>query len=90
MKSFRKKGDSQCHLGKSGNIFHAETNCPEVGKEDWEDDEPRGLVLPRYLHDFDQLFDKSPTENGSKTLEDLDMEDKIKGTEDHAYDMTSF
>eukprot|EP00434_Breviolum_minutum_P008953 symbB.v1.2.007888.t1/scaffold489.1/size197246/6 len=35
-----------------------------VGKEDWEDDEPRGLVLPRYLHDFDQLFDKSPTENG--------------------------
>ncbi|CAJ1371245.1 unnamed protein product [Effrenium voratum] len=27
-----------------------------VGKEDWEDDEPRGLVLPRYLHDLDQLF----------------------------------
>ena len=22
----------------------------QVGKDDWEDDEPRGLVLPKYLH----------------------------------------
>lgn len=27
-----------------------------VGKEDWEDDEPRGLDLPSYLHDFSNLF----------------------------------
>ncbi|CAE8704336.1 unnamed protein product, partial [Polarella glacialis] len=27
-----------------------------VGKENWEDDEPRGLTLPSYLHDFGELF----------------------------------
>ncbi|CAE7258529.1 unnamed protein product, partial [Symbiodinium pilosum] len=33
-----------------------------VGKDDWEDDEPRGLVLPKYLHDFDLLFPKEQVE----------------------------
>ncbi|CAK0882175.1 unnamed protein product [Prorocentrum cordatum] len=27
-----------------------------VGQEEWEDDEPRGLELPSYLHDFSELF----------------------------------
>lgn len=27
-----------------------------VGKEDWDEDEPRGLDLPAYLHDFTKLF----------------------------------
>lgn len=27
-----------------------------VGKEGWEDDEPRGLAWPSYLHNFDELF----------------------------------
>jgi len=31
-----------------------------VGKEDWEDDEPRGLSLPSYLHDFARLFPVPP------------------------------
>lgn len=27
-----------------------------VGKRDWDDDEPRGIELPMYLHDFGKLF----------------------------------
>eukprot|EP00928_Gymnodinium_smaydae_P045745 TRINITY_DN30454_c0_g1_i3.p1 TRINITY_DN30454_c0_g1~~TRINITY_DN30454_c0_g1_i3.p1 ORF type:complete len:841 (+),score=162.46 TRINITY_DN30454_c0_g1_i3:53-2575(+) len=27
-----------------------------LGKEDWEDEHPRGLVLPEYLKDFSELF----------------------------------
>jgi len=31
-----------------------------VGKEDWEDEESRGLDLPSYLHDFGRLFPVPP------------------------------
>ncbi|CAL1128114.1 unnamed protein product [Cladocopium goreaui] len=49
-----------------------------VGKEDWDDDEPRGLVLPRYLHDFDKLFEKDVA-NGSKSpLADTEMQCEVE------------
>jgi hypothetical protein len=38
-----------------------------VGKDSYEDDEPRVLALPSYLHDFTSLFSHSTSESGAGT-----------------------
>lgn len=80
--------EGHAHLGRNKehhNLLHSQDwlhfprDCQlQVGKEDWDDDEPRGLVLPRYLHDFDQLFEKDVA-NGSKSpLADTEMEREVE------------
>ncbi|CAE7941977.1 unnamed protein product, partial [Symbiodinium sp. KB8] len=49
-----------------------------VGKDDWDDDEPRGLVLPKYLHDFDLLF---PQDSGEAHAPDEAM---LEGADEEA------
>lgn len=43
---FRERGFRGDHLPRAG----------RVGKDYWYPDEPRGLQLPSYLHDFGDLF----------------------------------